>query len=78
MNLKSFFLKMSAAEKELQCLRVVNSDKNQKGSMISLEKVVSIFELWTYKQQQVEAHSVQSLHYKHLSKMYSIPVSVYF
>lgn len=70
---------MSAAEKGLQCVRVVKSDnKNQKGSVISLEKVISISKLWTFKQQQVEAHSVQSLHYEHLFKIYSIPVSVYF
>lgn len=61
-----------------QNLLLQGEEGNQKGYTISLKKFIWISELWTYKQQQEEAGSVQSLHYGHLFKMSFILVSVCF
>jgi len=57
-----------------QSLLFQGEEGNQKAYRISLKKVVSISELWTYKQEKEEADSTQSFHYEQ-NVLYS---SVYF
>lgn len=71
-------LKIATAEKEQQCLRAgCFRETNQKGSMISLKKVIQSSELWMHKQQQEEAHCIQNFNYGNQISGSEIPVFIW-